>query len=281
MNDRNLLLFKLNIIFTEFNGVRQKINTLKESDKLILIKDMNKIKVVTDDGILLGYVPDIFFELISKSMSQDMANSIIDSIDKNIESPSISVIFDLDNNEIQEKKEIEIQKKEDVKPVIEIIQKPTKNNEALIKTIVFIVVFMLFFLSIAKCSDGGSSKIETPDISYDNGNLDNKGDEVNNSSYTESSCDVTSTEAEIKARDFAKTIVKSPTDLEFIDGSVDISGHNIFHVVESVKTMNGLGNMVPAKISIRMKYTGGDWTDDESWNVISIRLLNEATGQEE
>ena len=97
MENSNLLYFTLKSILTESNEVKQKINSLKKGDILVLIKDLDKIKVATEDGVHLGFVPDIFFELISKSMTHDMASSIIDSIDNNIDSPSISLIYNFDN----------------------------------------------------------------------------------------------------------------------------------------------------------------------------------------
>lgn len=158
MENSNLLYFTLKSILTESNEVKQKINNLKKDDILVLIKDLDKIKVATEDGVHLGFVPDIFFELISKSMTHDMASSIIDSIDNNIDSPSISLIYNFDKNTIKEKEETGLEEKEEVKSDNKAIQKPIDKSKTFLMTIIAIVVVVWSILGIIKCNDGGKTQ---------------------------------------------------------------------------------------------------------------------------
>lgn len=90
------------------------------------------------------------------------------------------------------------------------------------------------------------------------------------------------TRAGIIAEDFVKNEVLSPSDLVYETIGVDKTGDDTYHVVAQIKTMNGLGMMVPRKVSVRLRYNGeGDWTDIYNWTKISIRFLNESTGMEE
>ena len=90
------------------------------------------------------------------------------------------------------------------------------------------------------------------------------------------------TRAGIIAEDFVKNEVISPSDLDFKTIGVDKTDDDTYHVVAEIKTMNGLGMMVPRKVSVRLRYNGdGDWTDINNWTKISIRVLNESTGMEE
>ena len=98
------------------------------------------------------------------------------------------------------------------------------------------------------------------------------------------SCDNNSpsaTRAGIIAEDFVKEQVISSNDLEYDVVGVEETSEHTYHVVADIKTMNGLGNMVPRKVSVRLKYLAGDWTDKESWMCFSVSFLNESTGQVE
>lgn len=90
------------------------------------------------------------------------------------------------------------------------------------------------------------------------------------------------TRAGIIAEDFIKEQVISSDDLEYDVVGVDETSENEYHVVANIKTLNGLGLKVPRKASIRLRYKGeGDWADKYNWYLISIKVLNEATGEEE
>lgn len=162
MENSNLLYFTLKSIDTNFYEVKQKIDQLEKGNKLILIKDSDKIKVVTEDGIHIGFVPDFFFELISKSLTNNMANSIIDSIDKNNDSTNINLIFNFENNSIKENSILEIKK--NVEPENVLFQKPIVKNKSFVKMIIAIIVAIWSILAIIKCNDGG--RTQTPVIPY-------------------------------------------------------------------------------------------------------------------
>lgn len=102
---------------------------------------------------------------------------------------------------------------------------------------------------------------------------------------TFSSCEdnePTETKAGIIAEDFVKKAVKSEKSLEIIDFKAEKEYEGAYHVVYDIKTINGLGMMVPAKVSLHIKYNGeGDWTDKNNWTLVGMSILNEATGTEE
>ena len=87
------------------------------------------------------------------------------------------------------------------------------------------------------------------------------------------------TRAGIIAEDMVKEDVISGDDLEFNLVGVDKVGLDEYHVVADIKTTNGLGLKVPRKVSVRLKYIGGDWSDINSWSKISISYLDESTGR--
>lgn len=87
--------------------------------------------------------------------------------------------------------------------------------------------------------------------------------------------------AGIIAEDFVKEKVLSPKDLEFDLVGVDEESTDEYHVVANIKTLNGMGMMVARKVSVRLRYEGGEWEDKNSWSVISIKALNPANGKSE
>lgn len=119
----------------------------------------------------------------------------------------------------------------------------------IMKKFLFVLVLALFCLNLSSCLDDSGSN---------------------------------ETRAGIIAEDFVKNEVLSPSDLDFKTIGVDKTDEDTYHVVAEIKTMNGLGMMVPRKVSVRLRYNGeGDWTDMDNWTKISIRVLNESTGMEE
>lgn len=84
--------------------------------------------------------------------------------------------------------------------------------------------------------------------------------------------------AGIIAEEFVKNDVLSPDDLTWDLVGVDETGTNEYHAVANIKTLNGLGMSVPRKVSVRLRYNDGDWTDPNNWTLISIKYLNESTG---
>ena len=89
------------------------------------------------------------------------------------------------------------------------------------------------------------------------------------------------TRAGIIAEDFIKERVISPSTLEYDIVGVDEEYQNSYHVVAYIKAENALGMKVPRKASVRLRYVEGDWTEKNNWILESIRILNEATGEEE
>lgn len=89
------------------------------------------------------------------------------------------------------------------------------------------------------------------------------------------------TRAGIIAEDFVREKVISSSDLEYDVVGVDETDYQTYHVVANIKTMNGFGNMVPRKVSVRLKYLAGDWTDKESWMCTKVLFLDESTGNVE
>jgi len=87
--------------------------------------------------------------------------------------------------------------------------------------------------------------------------------------------------AGIIAEDFVKKEILSPNDLDYDVVGVDETAHQTYHVVANIKTLNGLGMKVPRKVSVRLMYLGGDWTDEKSWSCLSVRFLDESTGLED
>lgn len=96
------------------------------------------------------------------------------------------------------------------------------------------------------------------------------------------SCDdpgASSTKAQIIAEDMVKQDVLSADDLEFDAQGVEETSNNEYHVVANIKTLNGMGLLMPRKVSVRLKYNGsGDWTDINNWTEISIKYLDESSG---
>lgn len=86
------------------------------------------------------------------------------------------------------------------------------------------------------------------------------------------------TRAGIIAEDYVKQDVISADDLEWNLVGVDETSTNEYHVVANIKTLNGLGMSVPRKVSVRLRYIDGDWTDYSNWTLISIKYLNESNG---
>ena len=60
---------------------------------------------------------------------------------------------------------------------------------------------------------------------------------------------------------------------------VDNTSIDEYHVVANIKTLNGFGMLVPRKVSVRLRYNGGEWTDQYNWTLISIKYLDESTGR--
>lgn len=86
--------------------------------------------------------------------------------------------------------------------------------------------------------------------------------------------------AGIIAEDFVKDEVLSPNDLDYDVVGVDETDYQTYHVVANIKTLNGLGMKVPRKVSIRLVYLGdGDWEDKTNWSCVSVKFLNESTGE--
>lgn len=85
--------------------------------------------------------------------------------------------------------------------------------------------------------------------------------------------------AGIIAEDFVKDEVLSSSDLEYNVEGVEEFAPQTYHVVANIKTLNGLGQSVPRKVSVRLKYLGhGDWADKSSWACTSVLFLDESTG---
>lgn len=86
--------------------------------------------------------------------------------------------------------------------------------------------------------------------------------------------------AGIVAEDFVKDEILSPNDLNYDVVGVDETDHQTYHVVANIKTLNGLGMKVPRKVSVRLMYLGaGDWKEKTNWSCISVKFLNESTGE--
>lgn len=87
------------------------------------------------------------------------------------------------------------------------------------------------------------------------------------------------TRAGIIAEDFVEDDVLSAQDLTWNLIGVDETATNEYHVVANIKTLNGLGMLVPRKVSVRLRYISGEWTDKHNWSLISIKYLDESTGR--
>lgn len=88
------------------------------------------------------------------------------------------------------------------------------------------------------------------------------------------------TRAGIMAEGFVEEDVLSSEDLVWNIVGVDETATDEYHVVANIKTLNGLGLLVPRKVSVRLKYIGGEWTDQQNWSLISIKYLDESTGRQ-
>lgn len=89
----------------------------------------------------------------------------------------------------------------------------------------------------------------------------------------------TTTRAGIIAESFVKDDVLSADDLTWNLEGVEETYTDEYHVVANIKTLNGLGFSVPRKVSVRLRYNGGEWTDNYNWTLISIKYLDESTGR--
>lgn len=85
--------------------------------------------------------------------------------------------------------------------------------------------------------------------------------------------------AGIIAEDMVRADVLSADDLDFDLVGVDEETTDEYHAVANIKTLNGLGMKVPRKVSIRLKYNGGDWREATNWTCLSLSYLDEATGK--
>ena len=87
------------------------------------------------------------------------------------------------------------------------------------------------------------------------------------------------TRAGIIAEELVRADVLSDEDLDFDLVGVDEVATDEYHAVVNIKTLNGLGMKVPRKVSIRLKYNGGDWSEATNWTCLSLSYLDEATGE--
>ena len=87
------------------------------------------------------------------------------------------------------------------------------------------------------------------------------------------------TRAGIIAEEMVRADVLSDEDLDFDLVGVDEVATDEYHAVANIKTLNGLGMKVPRKVSIRLKYNGGDWSEATNWTCLSLSYLDEATGE--
>lgn len=87
------------------------------------------------------------------------------------------------------------------------------------------------------------------------------------------------TRAGIIAENFVEDDVLSADDLEWDLIGVDETSTAEYHVVAKIKTLNGLGLLVPRKVSVRLRYNEGDWTEKSNWTLISIKYLDESNGR--
>ena len=80
------------------------------------------------------------------------------------------------------------------------------------------------------------------------------------------------------AREFVKDHLKQPATAAFPNNSfkpVIDTATNSYQIRSSVKAINASGKMIRSDWVIGMRYTGGDWSEKNSWQVESINISPE------
>lgn len=151
MDTKNALQFSITCNIDDLGDNKKQVYDLQEGDNLTLIKSFDKIKISTKDGVLIGYVPDMFVDLINKSLKNDMANAVIASLESDFSSLRINIVFDFEDHEvIEKKKEDDFEEKIETK-ITNNEPKPevdTTKRNFVIALIIFVVIFFMVMICI-------------------------------------------------------------------------------------------------------------------------------------
>ena len=85
----------------------------------------------------------------------------------------------------------------------------------------------------------------------------------------------TTTEAFAIAKVFVKEKLKQPEKAIFAKSAVNAVANdadNSYSLSSSVKIENNNGKMDPSNWEVKMRYTGGDWAERNSWQVTSVTI---------
>lgn len=271
MKNDNTLHFTIECLNSDFENASQRVKNIKDGESIVLVKDGTKIKVVTDDGYQIGYVPDIFNDIILKSMKNDIISAVIEHVDKDDTSVKICVLFEFNSNTesiIDDKHidQIETKTSEDNKEEEKIQSSKTSiSNTGVI--LIIIGVFLGLFMLI------GMTKGCNPENNSISNAADSDSVVVDSSSSNDSSKEVVNND--IKKWDFttekdemrgSTNVWASITSDDYASFDFPYNGGSFLKI--TVRHMKRFGTDVLLGISSG-QFDGNDYNED---NYVTVRF---------